>query len=415
MKPAYRVSLAALASVPFVMVLSNSLLIPVLPAMQKGMDLTPFQAGLIITAFSLPAGLTIPLGGYLSDRWGRRAVMVPALVLFGLAGLAAGLAPLLLAHPFWAILAARAVQGIGGGGTYQVAMALAGDTFQSTERAKALGILEAANGVGKVVAPVLGSAAALAAWFAPYFVYPVLALPSAAAVGLLAREPPKDHLQRQPLSRYLAQVTCAWSQGRVRLLYSFFAGMVALFLLFGVLSHYSDVLEYRWGVRGFGKGLVVAVPLLGMALATLVAGLALQGSERGRVRLLLAGGFGLAAGGLAAAALAAGPLWYTLGMAGLGAGVGLALPTLNTLVTGVTGAGARGILTALYGTVRFLGAALGPPAAAHLAGAWPAGVPWAGSALAAVTAFLAFPLSSAPPPAPEMGRKPPVIRRRPAA
>ncbi len=390
MKPAYRASLAALASVPFVMVLSNSLLIPVLPAMQKGMNLSPFQAGLIITAFSLPAGLTIPLGGYLSDRWGRRAVMVPALVLFGLAGLAAGLAPLLLRHPFAAILAARAVQGVGGGGMYQVAMALAGDIFQSTERAKALGILEAANGVGKVVAPILGAAAALWGWFAPYFVYPVLALPSAAAVGLLAREPPKERLQHQPLSRYLAQVRNAWSQGRGRLVYSFFAGLVALFLLFGVLSHYSDVLESRWRVHGFGKGLVLAVPLLGMALATLVAGLALQETGNGRLRLFLAGGFALAAAGLAAAALSADPLWYTLGITGLGAGTGLALPTLNTVVTGLTGAGARGILTALYGTVRFLGAALGPPAAAHLAAAWPAGVLWGGTALAAVTAALAL-------------------------
>ena len=54
--------------VPFILVLSNSLLIPVLPQIQTALGVTLFKSGLIITAFSLTAGLVIPGAGYLSDR-----------------------------------------------------------------------------------------------------------------------------------------------------------------------------------------------------------------------------------------------------------------------------------------------------------------------------------------------------------
>ena len=136
MKSRMHLPFAFLCGVPFVMVLSNSLLIPVLPLLQAQMNLTPFQSGLIVTAFSIPAGLTIPVVGYLSDRFGRKVIIVPSLIIFGLGGLLAGIAAWLTPRPFAWMLAARVLQGLGGGGTYQIAMALAGDIFQTSERAR---------------------------------------------------------------------------------------------------------------------------------------------------------------------------------------------------------------------------------------------------------------------------------------
>src|SRR5690554_6893890 len=143
MKRQARLPFAVLCSVPFVMVLSNSMLIPVLPLMEQAMDVSQVRIALVITAFSIPAGLVIPLGGLASDYVGRKAVLIPALILFGLGGLVAGLAPAFSSSPYGIVLAGRVLQGIGGGGTYQVAMALAGDIFQSSERTKAMGLLEA--------------------------------------------------------------------------------------------------------------------------------------------------------------------------------------------------------------------------------------------------------------------------------
>ena len=155
-----RFQLAALATVPFIMVLGNSMLIPILPQIANQLNLGQAQVGLLITAFSLPAGLTIPWAGLLSDRVGRIRVIAPALIVFGVGGLAAGLATILAERPFPLMLGARVLQGVGAGGTYQLALALAGDIFQTSERSKVLGILESANGLGKVVSPLAGAAVA---------------------------------------------------------------------------------------------------------------------------------------------------------------------------------------------------------------------------------------------------------------
>lgn len=392
MKSVAGTRLWSLSSVPFVMVLSNSLLIPVLPAMQRGMHLSAFQAGLIITAFSVPAGLTIPVGGILSDRAGRKTVIVPALFLFGLGGLLAGLAPLVLQTPFPAILGARVLQGIGGGGLYQIAMALAGDLFQSAERSKVLGILEASNGLGKVVAPILGAAVALIAWHAPFFAYPVLAWGAALAVWRFVREPRRAQRPKPALHEYVLELKSTWRGRGVSLLAAFAAGMVVLLVLFGILSYYSDILESRWGIRGFAKGFVMAVPVLAMAVTSYVTGILLQKRLAGIGKWVVAGGLVLSGAALGASLLLKGLVGFSAAIAVLGLGSGLVLPAVNSLVTGAVGSEARGIVTSLYGTVRFFGAAFGPPAAGRLAagGAAPVLLGAAGAALgaAAVVAFL---------------------------
>ncbi|MCL4441058.1 MAG: MFS transporter, partial [Firmicutes bacterium] len=125
--------LAALGTVPFIMVLGNSMLIPVLPQMQKELGISQFQTSLVISLFSVPAGLVIPFAGFLSDRIGRKKVIAPSLIIYGIGGLIAGIAALLLQKAYWVIIAGRIIQGIGAAGTAPVAMALVGDIFTSQE------------------------------------------------------------------------------------------------------------------------------------------------------------------------------------------------------------------------------------------------------------------------------------------
>lgn len=352
-------SFAALCTVPFILVLSNSLLIPVLPQIQKTLKLSLFRAGLIITAFSVTAGIVIPFAGYLSDRVGRKAVMVPSLVIFGLGGVLAGIAAWLLPHPFPWILAGRVLQGLGGGGTYQLAMALAGDMFTDQERSKALGYLEGANGLGKVVAPLLGSAAALIVWFAPFFVYGLLAWPAAVLVWLACREPP---LPAPPEgSSYLADLKKVLAKRGGGLAACFTAGFLALFLLFGLLSYLADVLEEKLGIRGFTRGLLVAIPVLALTITSSSTGIYLQKHLGPPLKTAVLAGLVLVAAALVALALLPSGFLFLLPLTVAGVGTGLFLTGLNLLITSAA-EGERGLVTALYGTVRFFGAALGPPA-----------------------------------------------------
>ena len=86
MKRGTKIQVFLLCLVPFIMVLGNSMLIPVLPKIKRAVEINQLQVGLMITAFSVPAGIVIPLAGILSDQVGRRKVMAPALIIYGLGG-----------------------------------------------------------------------------------------------------------------------------------------------------------------------------------------------------------------------------------------------------------------------------------------------------------------------------------------
>ncbi len=381
--------LGVLSLVPFIMVLGNSMLIPVLPRMMGVLHLTLFQAGLVITAFSIPAGVVIPVAGALSDRIGRRPVMVPSLILYGLAGLGAGASSLWMAHPFPWIIGWRVVQGIGAGGTYQLAMAVAGDIFRSRSRARALGLLEASNGLGKVTAPVAGSALALIVWFAPFFAYGLLSFPVAWAVWRVIRTSAEAPAAGGSTGQYLRRLGQTWRTKGPSLGAVFLAGAVVLFALFGVLSFVADVLEKTYRIGEFGRGLLIAVPVLFSAATSYVSGTVLQRRLARWARPMVAGGLGLIAVALAAEALTASPFWGMTALVAQGIGTGATLPALNTLVTSAVPAAERGVLTSLYGSVRFFGVALGPPAFALAMTARPA-VFLAAAALAAVAAGLSW-------------------------
>ncbi|CAB1129131.1 putative efflux transporter [Candidatus Hydrogenisulfobacillus filiaventi] len=377
-----------LALVPFIMVLGNSMLIPVLPRMMAVMHLTLFQVGLIITVFSVPAGLIIPLAGALSDRVGRKVVMAPALVLYGFGGLGAGFAAWLLPHPYPWIMGFRLAQGIGAGGTYQLAMAVAGDMFTGRGRSRALGLLEAANGTGKVVSPVAGSALALLVWFAPFFVYGLLALPIAAAVWWVLREPARA--QSGSLSGYWQGLASTFRRKGGAMALTFLAGSVVLFILFGVLSYLADVLEAVFGVREFARGLLIAIPVAASAATSYATGAWLQGHLRGGAKGVVVGGLALVAAAMVAEPVVVlrSPVWALAVLVGMGLGTGAVLPAVNTLVTSAVTVHQRGAVTSLYGSVRFFGVALGPPAfSLAMQARYP--VFWAAAALSALSALAA--------------------------
>ncbi|GAW93692.1 MFS transporter [Calderihabitans maritimus] len=353
---------AALCAVPFIMVLGNSMLIPLLPKMKSAMHINLFQVGLIITTFSVPAGLIIPLAGYLSDQYGRKIIITPALIIYGLGGILAGLAAAFLADPYYAILLGRIVQGIGAGGTYQLAMALTGDIFQTKERMKALGLLESSNGLGKVVSPVLGASLGLISWYAPFFAYGLLTFPIALGVWFLVKEPAASPQNSQDTVQYFNTIKLVFQQKGVSLLASFTAGAIVLFTLFGLLSYLSDVLEKSYNIQGITAGLLIAIPVTAMAFTSYVSGNYLEQKPARILKAVIVCGLIFVAVSMGGISLVANIYLFFFLVTISGIGTGLTLPAVNTLITSAAEKKQRGIITCLYGSTRFFGVALGPPA-----------------------------------------------------
>lgn len=359
MKKNTKLQMLFLCLVPLIMVLGNSMLIPVLPDIKKNVHINQFQVGILITAFSVPAGIVIPFAGILSDQIGRKKVMAPALILYGAGGIVAGIASVILSKPYWGIFAGRIIQGIGAGGTYQLAMAMVGDMFKSQERVYALGLLETSNGLGKVISPILGASLALITWYTPFFAYGLLAIPTGISIYIFVKE--KQDFDKQKLQDYVDAVKEIFKQKWVPLLSSFFAGMVALFSLFGILSLYSDILEKRFSIFGFMKGLVMAGPVFIMAAISFSLGIWLEKSHNKGLKYYILTGIALIAAGQALFILTKGFWLLFISLCLLGSGVGLVMTPVNTLVTSSCSIKRRGIITCLYGSVRFFGVAIGPP------------------------------------------------------
>lgn len=122
-----------------------------LPAMQA--DLAAGVAGIqwIVNAYTLLLASLILLGGSLGDRYGRRRVFMIGVAIFAVASLASGLAPNLLF-----LIAARAVQGVGGALLTPGSLAIITACFQGAERGRAIGLWAGFSALTAALGPLVG-------------------------------------------------------------------------------------------------------------------------------------------------------------------------------------------------------------------------------------------------------------------
>lgn len=348
----------AIATIPIVLVFGNSMLVPVLPEMQRQLGISKFQSSLIISIFSLAAGLFIPVIGYLSDRFGRKKIIIPALIVYGGAGVLAGFGAIW--DSYAVIITARAIQGMAAAGTAPIAMALVGDLYKGGTESKALGLIEASNGVGKVLSPIIGSLLVLIVWYASFFAFPVFCALSLLAVLFLIKEPKLGEPQK--LKAYVHKIGQIFRKKGSWLITCFFAGSLGLFILFGVLFYLSNTLEDApYHIDGVLKGAILAIPLLGMVITSYTTGSLIK--KKGLlIRWLMNIGLVMMTLSLAATIFFFKNIYVFIGLLTVSSiGTGLLLPCLNTMITGSVQKSERGMITSLYNSLRFLGVAFGPP------------------------------------------------------
>ncbi|UFJ41946.1 MFS transporter [Brevibacillus humidisoli] len=352
-------NLIGLTGVPLVMVLGNSMLIPVLPTMKAKLDLTAFQTSFVITAFSIAAGLVIPFAGYLSDRFSRKLVISIALSLYGFGGLVAGLAALWWDDAYMMILFGRILQGIGAAGTAPIAMALVGDLFSGASESRGLGLLETSNGLGKVLSPIIGSLLGLIVWYAVFLAFPIICGVVLLIFLFLVREK-KRKREPLPVKQYVKSISNVFRKHGRWLVPAFFIGSICLFTLFGVLFYLSDLLEETYKIDGVFKGGFLAIPLLAMSITAYITGAIIK-KRLLLMRIFIIIGLLLLTTSYVLASFS-GNVYVLIAILVIGSiGTGLILPCLNSMIIGAVKKSERGMITSLYNGVRFIGVAVGPP------------------------------------------------------
>ncbi|MEP6896105.1 MAG: MFS transporter [Chloroflexota bacterium] len=156
--------------VVFIDLLGFSLILPLLPYYAETFNASKFTTGLLIAVYALMQLIGAPILGRLSDRYGRRPIL-----LVSVFGTFLGFLLLGFANALWILFAARIIDGITGG-NLSVAQAYISDVTDAENRAKGLGLLGAAFGVGFIIGPVTGGLLSQFGYNVPAFVAAGLAL-----------------------------------------------------------------------------------------------------------------------------------------------------------------------------------------------------------------------------------------------
>ncbi|WP_438302759.1 MFS transporter [Streptomyces sp. HUAS TT11] len=145
-------ALFVIATCQLMIVLDSTIVNIALPDIQRSLSFSTTDLSWVLSAYTLTFGGLMLLGGRAGDILGRRRVFTAGILLFTLASLLGG-----LAHEPWQLLAARALQGIGGAIASPTSLALITTTFpEGPERNRAMGVFAGVSGAGAAVGLLAG-------------------------------------------------------------------------------------------------------------------------------------------------------------------------------------------------------------------------------------------------------------------
>lgn len=345
------------------------LVAPALPVIRDAFGLTDAQASLLVSTYFLVGIFVSPFIGLLADRIGRKRVLVPALIVFSLTGLAGYLAP-----NYLTLLALRAVQGTAAAALFVTTVTVIGDTFEGARRNAVLGANVAALSLGAALFPILGGVLAAVAWNAPFLAYGLVLPVALFALWGLDDSSTERHETTSEGQGTTNRGWFSYLQGVMLVLTPAMGGLLATaflteFLLFGALiTVLPFLLTATYGLTPLYIGLIITASEAGAVLAASVSG---------RLARILTNsqlvGFGFVGYGIALAGvyLAPSPAFVALAVLVFGLGFGISMPAVDAAVSDLVSRDYRAGLLGLRNSTAFLGRATGPvvfAAAATVAG-----------------------------------------------
>jgi MFS family permease len=402
----HRTSLGIVAMTMFLDLLGFGIIIPLMPHFARSFGATPLAYGLLAASYSLMQFLFVPVWGRLSDRVGRRPVL-----LISIGGSVVSFVLLGAARSLGMLFAARILSGISAS-NLSVAQAYVADVTAPEERARGMGLIGAAFGLGFVVGPFVGGELSqlelalplglhLHAGTAPFFFSAML---SAINWGLACALLPES----LPLANRAAAAIRFLDLRRLEGVFAHreISGLFAVSFLFTMafsMMEQSLILfgEDRLGMRGLDAGKLLG--FVGVLIVLVQGGLVGRLVRRfGEGRLVVAGAAFMVPGllliPLAPASHAAGYAVLYAAMVPLAVGNGLLHPSLHALVSRRSQGDEQGGVLGLNQSLSSLARVAGPTAGGLLFQTLGIGTPFlAGGAI--MMAAVAVAVSAGRPPA----------------
>jgi MFS transporter, DHA1 family, tetracycline resistance protein len=359
------------------------LVIPLLPFYAVRFGASAPEVTWLMATYSLCQLVAAPYWGRLSDRRGRRPVLVAAMTASVLAYLWLGFADTL-----WMLFAARALAGACAG-NIAAAQAYIADTTTPEKRAHGMGMIGAAFGLGFIFGPALGgflagNNPATADLATPAWVAAGLSFTALCGVLFVLREshPPEQRGHAAPPRRVGLVLGALRRPVLSRLIVIFFLVILAFAAMESIFALWA-LRRLDWGPEKVGY----VFAYLGLLSAITQGGLIRPLNKRfGEERLLLCG-LVLLVVGLVVVPFAHDLAVLALAFAALAVGLGLTQPALNSLISRRAGGGEQGAVLGVTQSLGSLARVLGPLAAGYLFADLGHASPFLGGAVAVAVAF----------------------------
>ena len=255
----HRSPLTLIFGTVFLDLVGFGIVIPVLPLYAERFGASPLVIGLLLGVYSAMQCLFAPILGRLSDRVGRRPVLLLSVIGTSIGFLLTG-----LAHSLWLLFAARILDGITGG-NISTAQAYIADVTPPNERSRGMGLIGAAFGLGFIFGPAIGGLLSHVSLAAPFLFASILAAANALAIYLFL--PESLPVERRHQVHEHASFAALFQEARKRpigvILLAYFFTTVSFSLLTATYALFTERrLGYTAVQNGYifaGQGLVGAV------------------------------------------------------------------------------------------------------------------------------------------------------------
>lgn len=360
-------------------ILGSSSIGPVLPTMADALNISHEQIGLVITVFVLPIAIGTPISGMLADRFGRKTILIPALLLFAIAGVACA-----FAANFRTLLELRFIQGIGAAPLESLALTLISDLYAGKMLTAAMAFNASAIGISLALYPLISGSLTTFGWHYP-FLLPITAIPIAFLALFCLKIPQLPKQGDFDLKTYWSDIRRSLNNRQV---IGSLVGVTALFiLLFGPYFTYIPIFASN-SMDAAAVTLGIIQASMAISLAFVSSQIALFPQNLSEITLIKVSFLVYSLALIITPAI--NNVWLLFVPSVLfGAAHGMAFPSTQALLGQLAPKGSKAGFMAVNATVLSLAQALGPLLAGGAFLVWGInGVFVAGASLAIATFFL---------------------------
>ncbi|HRV14961.1 MAG TPA: MFS transporter [Spirochaetota bacterium] len=335
-------------SITLIVVMGVTNITPALPAMATFFNIPYSSVALLITVFTMPGIIVTPILGIVSDRIGRRILIIPSLLIFGITGTI-----MFFVKDFSWLLILRFIQGVGVSALGAINTTIIGDMFTGNDRTAAFGYNASVLNIGTAAYPVIGGLLCIAGWNYPFLLSAFAFVVAWFVIFHLHNPEPVNEVA---LKDYFKTIAAIIKKPYIIGLLS--TNILTFTLLYGpIITYFPYIISYRFNGDSATIGLIMSL----MSIVTAITASQLQFlSTRFSEKNLIFYSFLGFAISFIIAGLAQNYFWLTVAIIIGGASNAINNPSLLSLLTGAAPTHYRGAIMSLNGMGLRVGQTVGP-------------------------------------------------------